>query len=510
MSKRIIHIKTILLAFLIAAFIGNIFILFCHFHYDLQKTIIITFILFIIYMILGCYIFFIDKCQDSWLHWLYRLPKQLFIISFFIMFFLISAYISEYTNIPFSARVCLPINAIFVFCIGNLICWIYVVFLTKYSLKIRIKISPKKLIPILFLAIIPTLIRLPMLDTLQRWDAGEYYYALGNACQSFTYSWSGFFDSFRLCNHTTLGFSLLMAPGEFLNPRGITGVLIINLLLTTGSVICLYLLLKKVFNQISDRYLWGIAMIYSIVPFFLGSFGYLTPDYIVPIVFIFAVMAEYKKEYLLEFFWFSIMANTKEFSIIIIFGYFLAKFIFTIISNWRHKDCYKIILRNGSLWAGLLSGLFFLLILFLQGGILWKGGNPDSNTVSFSNTGINCFGINFSYILFRLKQHFILNFSWIITLLVIINIIIYWIKRKKSTYSFIKNEFLVSLGGALGFAILSNMIYITAGAYRYATFFLALYPVFAILFCYKTVKYFLPKACKLMIPIIGCLFFIET
>lgn len=514
MDKKTNCIQNIILLLLVITFIGNQFFIYTFFDYGIKKNLIITVVLFTVYFMIGSYIFFIRRYISKSIGVLFSLPKQLFVITSFILFFLTTAYISPYTNIVFSARVCLMINSTLVFCLGMLLCWFYVIYLKGVQLKLRLLITKKNFFLVIFLGILPALLRVPMLGTLQRWDAGEYYYALGDACQSFSYSLSDFFNNFRLCNHTTLGFSLLMAPGEFLNPRGIVGVLLINLFLTIGSGICLYVLLKKIFTQLSDRYLVGIILIYSITPFFLGSFGYLTPDYIVPITFIFALTAEYKKEYLLQFFWLAIMANTKEFSIIIIFGYFFAKMIYILIKNiYEKKNFLKPLLQNTSLWIGFLSGMFYFLILCLQGGILWKGGNPDSNTVAFSNTGINCFGINFPYIIFRLKQHFILNFSWIFTLLLLVSIILFWVKTVKHDKDDMSGdkEFLISFSGALCFAMVANLVYITAGAYRYCTFFFALYPIFVLLFCYDTLRrYVYPKLRMVITMVIISLLMIES
>lgn len=40
--------------------------------------------------------------------------------------------------------------------------------------------------------------RLPLLTQMQRWDGGQYYYALGNACRDFDFTWESFWSGFRL------------------------------------------------------------------------------------------------------------------------------------------------------------------------------------------------------------------------------------------------------------------------------------------------------------------------
>lgn len=512
--KTSLHVQNKILSIILVIYSVNQLCVYILFSDRLKISFMITLILSVIYLIIGGYVFFINSYVNRKIDILFKLPKQLFVISLFILLFLVTAYVSPSTQIAVGARIYLVLNSAIIFCFGMLICWGYVLYLKSFKIDLKKLLTKKAVVLVCSLGMLPILFRLPMINTLQRWDAGEYYYALGNACQSFTYSLADFFNNFRLCNHTTLGFSLLMAPGEFLHPRGITGVLLISLFLTVGSIGCLYYLLRQAFTDISWRYSALVAFVYSIVPFFLGSFGYLTPDYIVPVIFIFSLMAEYKKEYLLQFFWLMIIANTKEFSIIIIFGYFFSKMFYVIVKNiYDKKKLLKALLCNASLWTGFLSGISYLLILYFQGGVLWKGGNPDSNTISFSNTGINCFGINFSYILFRLKQHLVLNFAWIFTVLLAVCIISLIIRKKKSCKrcSLEKKEILISVCGSLITALLSNMIYITAGAYRYCTFFFTLYPVFVLLFCHDMIyQYILKKRYRIFLTIIIFLLLIES
>ena len=83
--------------------------------------------------------------------------------------------------------------------------------------RFRKKISSDRyLYAILFVS---GILRSFSLNVMQRWDAGEYYYRLGTACENFDFTWEAFFEQFRLCGHPTLGFAPIYAIGEFFAPR---------------------------------------------------------------------------------------------------------------------------------------------------------------------------------------------------------------------------------------------------------------------------------------------------
>lgn len=440
---------------------------------------------------------------------LQTLPKQLFLVASICAAFVISAYVSTYTNILFSARVCFFWSVFISLSLVSGICWIYTAYDNNPSFVSTSLTAIQKNGVFWIVLIISFVIRIGMLDTLQRWDAGEYYYSLGNACANFDFYWDNFFHNFRLCNHTTLGFSFIMSIGEFLNPRGGIGVLCVNLLLTMYALYKLYHLLSKVLQGHSKLTAALVTLVCSVTPFFLGSFGYLTPDYIMAVCFILAICAEYDKEYLSEFFWMIIAINTKEPAIFTVFGYFLFKVISMLTDKKNlEKPIYSII-KNKSLWVGLCSGILYLIILKLQGGFLWKG-LTNTKPIQFSNTETNSFGINFPYIVFRLKQHFILNFAWIFTVLLAITIvtICFRLFRKQGINKLASDTryFLISLSGALLFALVANCVFVTAGAYRYTTVYFTLYGVFVLAFFWEyigsSLNHFITPICYSAIAII--------
>ena len=75
--------------------------------------------------------------------------------------------------------------------------------------------------------------RLPYINTLPRWDSGEYYYRLTEGLKNCTFdSFIDFQKNFALCGHPTLIFSIIYLIGEMVFPGEVIGVNLVSLVLT--------------------------------------------------------------------------------------------------------------------------------------------------------------------------------------------------------------------------------------------------------------------------------------
>ena len=227
---------------------------------------------------------------------------------------------------------------------------------------------------LLLLLLAAFLMRVWMIGTIPRWDAGEYYYRLGTACNNFAFTWDSFWENFRLANHTSLGFSLVMAIGEFLNPRGVAGVQIVNLILTLAAVCCLYGLFKNYWLKVSDGKAAYFAFIVSVTPLFLGTFSYINVDYVMAVFFIYLMYSEYRENYILMAFWAVMMTQTKEPGMVVAFGYFAVRLLYGAAmksGTIREKACS--VLEDKGNWSGAAVGICIVLNMLLQSGLTTWG-----------------------------------------------------------------------------------------------------------------------------------------
>ena len=324
-------------------------------------------------------------------------------------------------------------------------------------------LTRKILLIILFISLF---VRLLMFSTIPKWDGGEYYYRLGTACQNFEFTFKSYFENFRLCGHSTLGFSLLMSIGEFLNPRGVIGYLTVNLVLTVICLICIYNILEHIFID-NKRAVISITAIVSINPLFLGTFSYINVDYTMALFFIYMICSHINRKYILFLFWAWMTTQTKETGLLLVSGYLIfAVLLILKRSKGNLKDRFYNLVAHPIFLCSFIEFLLFLVNILWQGSfITWSRGAEAKWLPNRSDY----MGINIEYLWNRLLQIFILNFSWIVILAAIISLVYGLYKKKQIRFYNSVEEYIIQIGiiGAAIFYLFFNLFYITACLYRY-------------------------------------------
>jgi len=352
-----------------------------------------------------------------------------------------------------------------VFFIWGIFIWLLSLLKNRVEWKNNIPKTPyREYMPVVLVLFINAIVRIPMIGTMQRWDAGEYYYRLGTACENYNFTIQSIFDNFRLCTHSNLGFSLVMAMGEFLNPRGIAGVQVLTLILTLLAVYCIYCLLKDWWLKCGTWLAAGFTLPISFTPIFLGTFSYVNTDYQLALYFIFLLFAEYKGWHILSWLAAVLVSQCKETGVLIIFGYYGFKILSALLHE-KGNAIKRILLlfRKSSVWIGLMTGAVYAATVLKVGSLVTWVQNADAeDSLSWSNSEINCFGFQLDYIIHCIKQYFILNFAWLITGIIFCCILIILLKRQRCSVQ----KYAGFIGALLAFFIF-GILYITAGLNRY-------------------------------------------
>ncbi len=326
------------------------------------------------------------------------------------------------------------------------------------------KVITEKKEPVILL-LLAMAVRLPMYGTLQKWDAGEYYRSLGRACASYEFSLKSFLDNFRLCTHSNLGFSFLMGIGEFFSPQTGRGIFVVNMIFTLLAVYAIYDLLKNYWLKCDRKTAAVLAFLVSCTPIFLGTFAYVNVDYLLAVLFIYIIYAEYRKWYVLLGFCAVLLSQTKETGVVVVVGYFGFQILIRFLRTKRGiRERIAACFQYTGTWAAFFAGAVYACMVIRLGSISgWVQSKRATSTMAWSSSGINCFGIQPKYICYKLEQYFIMNFAWIMTIALLVALIFLLVRKKKSD---VLRKMMGIIGAMLAF-VAFGLLYVTYTLERY-------------------------------------------
>lgn len=310
--------------------------------------------------------------------------------------------------------------------------------------------------------------RVIQLGDMPRWDSLTYYSYLSTACENFDFTFSQFWDGFALVSHPTRGYALLLAIGEFLMGGKYIGVILANLVLALISSVCMYRILEKIILKCTWVYYTLATCVMFSASMFLGTFSYFHPDAGVTYAFIFVLYNYLYKKNILLIASMLLLVQTKEVGILVLGGFVGGLFLFQIFRGKEKKiysrafSFFKQPIGVMSVLGG-MAGAIYLCVRIKTGFSFWSYGKEISPYMS---------SVHFipEFIIFRLKQYFILNFGWLTWGSVAILLVIAAIKDKKQrkkSFTTVQRKIVFSVLCAVIIFMIFYCIYITFLLPRY-------------------------------------------
>lgn len=388
--------------------------------------------------------------------------RQIWVINFIFVLFSLSASVSKISDksdlsnvFKWDLFIIIPFIAISIFLVKN----------KKYKIKdIKQFLLENKVFLILIFVI--SLVRIMQFGNQPRWDTDAYLSAIINGCEKFNFTVASYLKSFRLCSHSTLGYSLFISIGEFICPRSMVGINLVNLVLVDISAWMIYKILQ---DKCKKSNKWMIALgtlVIFLEPMFTGTFYNLSMDFGIVIFSVFIIYFSIQHNYLLFTFFACILVQTKEVGVVVLAGFFVGYAIISIILD--EGKLYQRVINLASqktLWGTYVGGI---LMIFYQ---IWMNLSADMQTwggsINSTNKTNNYISINFSYIILKLKTMIFLNFYWVVLILILVSFIIL-LTRKIPIKQILRNykEMLSMMIGCL-FLLVFNCLYITFNNPRY-------------------------------------------
>lgn len=193
---------------------------------------------------------------------------------------------------------------------------------------------------------------------------------------------------------------------------------ILNVVLYLGSIVGFYLLTKQV--KIEKQNILSIAatIMYAFSPFLLGMVNYYSLDYMALCLFVWMVYSAYTGKWIFHFVVALCFTFTKEPSVVVYGAFCMGMVLVDFVKCRRQGFMLKIryLFQQYHYYLMLLIGMLWLVMYLLIGG--WSGGVGE-------------FSLDFQYIIDKLKVLYILNFNWLMVLVIIIGVGVLLIKRKR-------------------------------------------------------------------------------
>lgn len=258
----------------------------------------------------------------------------------------------------------------------------------------------------LFLVIcIFILFRVWFIDYIPQWDSAEYFQALINAFELKQHNLRSIIMGLNWFRHITIGYSLIAFLFQVFDPTNTLTLQIFNITLSIIAIfsfwkICIFFTPKQDISEISL-----VTIIFTLSPIFIATSIIFVPDFGVGVYFL-AFLASYLyKRYYSYLIFGTLLVLTKETGVLLYISFVFTSFI---INRFRFN---KIIL--------ITPLLIYLVFLFVIGTSFWT---PDGASVIKFGQGCRfCFALNKFNIYQYSGVFFILNFNWVLTLLVVLS-----------------------------------------------------------------------------------------
>ena len=338
--------------------------------------------------------------KDSIMRW--TRFYELMTVYYILYFFFFSYYVSK-TSTPVTIKVLLFLPFIK-----------FIVNLFQNSFLEKTGSFIKNNVLFLFLMELFVLFELLFIHDNPTWDAAANFRSLVIASKQLSPFFLNFLDVFNWYGHPVHGYGSYMAIGQFFFPGSNEVMHVQNILLGIIALFSFYRILTSHFS-IKSAIAALSTFLLGINPLFISLSNSTNLDYPALCFFIIALSCLLSDKFIL-FTFFSIMALfSKEISIILFGQLYLAALIVYFIQKKR-------------IWTKSLTYLFipfivFGIYLYLSNGRVWEA--------NYYLVPKQPFVFDKKLILVRLFEVFVLNFNWLLMVIIILGGIFHFFKMKK-------------------------------------------------------------------------------
>lgn len=375
----------------------------------------------------------------------------------------------------------------------------------------------KKNIVLILICGIFTLLFFPNYNVWQMIDSHTYYNAVVEEAGKWNFDILGM-NHLLMGGHTAYAFAILLHIGELLCPYYGYGQTTIKLLMSIITIVLFYKICYKLWGEKNKLYILLLTGIFAFSPLFLGISYLTSTDF--PLL---CFMTTFVFSYIYEnraLKWISVLAVcfSKEIGIIIVFGFYMGEFLYTLIENKDTSFSLKKIVSNLFDYKRLqeYSAVFCYAFILLFGSAGWiKNLHRMFETSDAVEMATEKTYIWWHYPIYKIFESFFMNFYWIIFPVIILCIVARKVYQRKNkdlegiAETGMQKNVLLPICSAYIFFCVCGIAYFTYIHYRYIQlqqlFYVLLLGFFVLNIC-PDIKWLR----KSLLILVGLLFLIES
>ena len=342
------------------------------------------------------------------------------------------------------------------------------VFISKVKTIQKIQIS--KFISdncVLFLVLLLfVLFSIPQMDVFMTNDSSIYYIGVVNAREG----WNFYDLSYlNLGAHGGYSYGLMTLLGDLMLPHTTKGIVLVNIFFAVFTIVSFYNILIKICSGISRYEAALFTAIFAFSPFVYGMIGDINLEF--PQLCLFVILFEgtvYERKWLKRVAGI-LLCFTKETALLIFALFCFGELIY--YSIFEHKE-YSIFKRLYLAFSERMAFEFFIgLICVTLQLIVSVGSNEMLNTTIDGREEVvahilNTFQVWGEYIIYKIYQIFLFNWTWILSFLIVLLVIINVKRLIKRIPTFMENHIGSLLFSYFGF-LFFQFFYVTWTNHRY-------------------------------------------
>ena len=422
--------------------------------------------------------------------------NQIFVVYFFAAVFYDASFFSPYVEKTYMIN-----NVIGIISINIPLLVMIIYFFYEGKLFNKLQIGIKNNWGLILIIALYLVLSLETINSMTRLDTNIYYTYLQDAK-----FWNLSFDTvmnFKLGGHQSIGYTVWALIGVYLTPDSPAGIRLVNIFLVCISILALYSVYIKIFPLKSKILTYLAVAFFAFNPLILGIIYEINLDLPLVCFYIWTIYSiMYNKQIFLLVSSF-LLVFSKETGILLLFGCVLGWMciqFYEIYSQKALKIWYKIFSFKTAFILCFSPALLLLSMLFTP---LWRQDSLHVNNQSVQS--MDSFGFNLENTSIKIKELFILNFSWILVILVVIGLGILFFNKKRKLYDREKIIQILPLLISWLIFLVFQFVYITYCHIRYITpylpMFIAAFFIILNLYINKKVEIILATCCLCLIII---------